>query len=73
MPVVTLNINFTQTLEGKYEIDVDIPQDVLDGDGDLIDWVEEHVENLESKALANGDIESEEFEITEIEDLGEPE
>lgn len=72
MPLQTVNVSFRQVLEGNYDVTVDIPQSVLDS-GDLLTWVEGNVKNLEDRALANGDITSEEFEVTEVSDLGEAE
>ena len=70
MPRQVINIEFRNVVEGNYEVTLDVPQSVLDS-GDLDSWVEENVKNLEQRALANGDIESEEFSVTNVYDLGE--
>ena len=72
MPLQIINIEFRNVVEGNYELTVDVPQSVLDS-GDLLTWVEKNVENLADRSLANGDMTSEEFEVTEVGDLGEAE
>lgn len=70
MPIQVINVEFRNVVEGNYELTVDVPQSVLDN-GELLTWVEQNVKNLGDRALSNGDMTSEEFEITEVGDLGE--
>lgn len=69
MPLQQIEIFYTQTLEGNYVTEVDIPQDVLDDDEKLDEWVRANVK--EERITANGTVCSESFEIDEIADHGE--
>lgn len=69
MPLQQIEIFYTQTLEGNYTTEVDIPQDVLDDDEKLDEWVRANV--TEERIIVNGTVCSESFEIDEITDHGE--